>query len=232
MGGIEHRLDQMITQTDKALEGLAARLDEYKRLDPTERHVFLFWLITQGMTALDAERPILVGGGAVELYTCVRFATGDLDIVAPDRKTCSRILQALGFEHFKNEKYFVSRSLGALIDVHGTRLATRETTVDLVYRKVPLEVVGPEDCIAERLSSYRRHGSSLDLLNAFLIAYHNKDRIDMDHLLERIGSLDLWEQYRAIQDISRELVCHDSGVDEAAGQLIQFMKKGSRPCAF
>ena len=222
----------MVQQTDKALEHLSARLDEYKKLDPTERHIFLLWLITQGMTALNAERPILVGGGAVEFYTGVRFATGDLDIVAPDLDACGRILQALGFEHFAHQKYFVSRSLGALIDVHGTRLVPRERTIDLVYRKVPLEVVGPEDCIAERLAGYRRHGSSLDFLNAFLIAYHNKDRINMDHLQERIGALDLWEQYRAIQDVSRELVLHNIGSDEAAGRLIHFMKKGARPCAF
>ena len=222
----------MITQVDKAIEVLASKMAEYKKLDPSERHIFLFWILTQAITLLGADRPILVGGGAVEFYTGVRFATGDLDIVAPDVDSCAQVLASLGFQRPESSRHFVSRSLGALVDVHGARLVPSETTVDLVYRKVPLQLVGPEDCIAERLASYRRHGSSLDLLNAFLIAYHNKERLDIDHLQTRIGTLDLWEQYRAIQDISRELVCHHSGVDEAASELIHFMKKGPKPCAF
>jgi hypothetical protein len=155
-----------------------------------------------------------------------------VDIVAPDIEACGQALAAFDFHKPTGSKHFVNRSLGALIDVHGSLLATNEKTVELVYRKVPLQVVGPEDCITERLATYRRHGSSLDLLNAFLIAFHNNERLDIEHLQERVAALDLWEQYRAIQDISRELVCHHSGVDEAASELIHFMKKEPRSCAF
>jgi hypothetical protein len=222
----------MITTADKALEHLAEKLAEYKKLEPSERHIFLLWILTQAVTILGADRPILVGGGAVEFYTGVRFATGDLDIVAPDAGICAQALLSLGFQKPESDRHYVSRTLGALVDVHGVQLVPTETTIDLVYRKVPLQVVGPEDCIAERLASYRRHGSSLDLLNAFLIAYHNKERLDLDHLQDRIGTLDLWEQYSAIQDISRELVCHDTGADTAASELIHLMKQGPKPCAF
>jgi hypothetical protein len=222
----------MCANVDKAIQAIASNLSEYKKLDSTERHIYLHWVITRTMTLLGSERPVLVGGGAVEFYTGVRFATGDLDIVAPNVETCESALEKIGFQRVVGDKYYISRTLGALVDVHGSRLVSSERTIEVIYKKTPLSVVSPEDCIVERLASYRRHTSSLDLLNAFLISYHNRDRLDVLHLQERIGSLDLWEYYRTVQNISRELTLHESGVDEAAGELIQFMKRGPKPCAF
>lgn len=222
----------MTTSTDKALMSLSSKLDEYRQLDSIERQVFLFWIITQGITLLGAERPVMVGGGVVELYTGVRFATGDLDVVCPDESACDQVLKSIGFELIPRGNHYVNRDIGALVDIHGSKLFINEQTIELVYRKVPLLIVSPEDCIAERLASYRRHNSTLDLLNALLIAHHNKDRLDIEHLQTRIGSLDLWEYYRVIQEISRELVLHESGADVAAGYLIHFIKEGPSRCVF
>ena len=223
----------MTVHVDKALENLAGKLEEFRALEATpERHVFLLWLITRGMTLLGVERPILVGGGAVEFYTNVKFATGDLDIVASDEEACINVLKVLGFERPENSKHFVNRSIAALVEIHPGDLARKEEPVELVYRKVPLLLISPEDCITKRLAHYRRHGSSLDLLNAFLVSHHHQGRLDFERIQERIGALDLWEYYSVIQDISRRLICDQAGVDEAAGELIQFMKAGPKPCAF
>jgi hypothetical protein len=223
----------MLTDTAKALDSLSKCVREYKDLEATsERHLFLLWLITRGMTALGAERPILVGGGAVELYTSVRFATGDLDIVAPDIDTCEMVLRALDFEQPANSGHHVNRDIAALVEIHGGVLFKGEEPIELVYRKVPLLIASPEDCIAERLASYRRHGSSLDLLNAFLISYHQRDRLDVEHLQARVSALDLWDHLSAIQCIGRNLVLNMSGTDEAAAELIHLMKDGPAPCAF
>jgi len=223
----------MTTQTDKALHNLAARLPEFRRHEATpERHIFLLWMITRGVSILGGERPILVGGGAVEFYTGIRFATGDLDLIAPDRRACEETLDALGFERPEGSRHHVNRAMSALVEIHSTTLFKNEEPVELVYRKIPLMILSPEDSIAKRLESYRKHGSSLDLLNAFLIAYHQKDRIDVDRLAERINEAKLWDYYRPIQDIGRSLVCSQIGVDEAAAALIHFMKRGTRKCAF
>jgi len=222
----------MSTHPEKALESLAEKLSEYRGLDLSERHIFLLWIITQGMNILGAERPILVGGGAVEFYTGVRFSTGDLDLVVSHPGECEQVLSALEFLKARDSKYYVSRALGALVDIHGAKLGRSEKTVEVVYRKVPLLVVCPEDCVAERLAAFRKHGSSLDLLNAFFVAHHNHERLNAEHLHERIGAMVVWEQFRLIQSVSRNLVLHHTGVDEAAGELIQFMKKGVHTCAF
>jgi hypothetical protein len=223
----------MTTSTDKAILNLAKHLEEFRGVETTpERHIFLLWLITRGMTLLGAERPILVGGGAVEFYTGVRFATGDLDLVVLHADCCIEVLETLGFEKAGESNHWVNRNVAALVEIHRGHLAGKEEPIEVVYRKVPLLVVSPEDCIAERLASFRRHGSSLDLLSAFLVAYHHHSRLDQHRLQERIGAMDLWEDYSIIQDISRKLICDHGGVDEAAGDLIHFMKEGPRSCAF
>jgi hypothetical protein len=223
----------MPTNTVKILASLAAKVPDYQEVEATpERHIFLLWLITRGITTLGGDRPILVGGGAVEIYTGIRFATGDLDLVAPSMIECADTLDALGYTRPSHSKHFVNRTIASLVDVHESTLYGREEAIEVVYRKVPLLIVSPEDCIAERLASYRRHGSTLDILNAFLVSYHQKDRLDANRLSERIGALDLWDLFRPVQDIIRALVCKQAGVDEAAANLIHFMKKGGRECAF
>ena len=223
----------MATQTEKMFESLAESLPEYRRMETScERHVFLLWLLTRGVTMLGGERPILVGGGAVEFYTGVRFATGDLDLVAPDRDKCEEILEHLGFERPEGARHHVNRSVQALVEIHSEELFDDEEGIEVVYRKVPLLMVSPEDCIVERLTSYCKHSSTLDLLNAFLIMYHQRERLDVDRLAERISDEQLWDYYRPIQDIGRSLVCKQVGVDEVAAELIRFMKEGAKECGF
>jgi len=223
----------MDTRTEKAFQSVIMKLPAYRDLESTpERHIYLLWLITKGVTLLGGERPILVGGGAIEFYTGIRFATGDLDLVAPDKEICEGALKSLGYERPSELRHFVNRSISSLVEIHSTCLRADEEAVELVYRKVPLLLIGPEDCITDRLDKYSKHGSTLDLLNAFLVSYHQRDRIDISRLSHRLDSLDLWDFYRPIQDINRALVCSEIGADEAAASLIQFMKKGTRKCAF
>ncbi len=219
--------------TDIVFQSVITKLPDFRKLEITpERHVYLLWLITRTVTIIGGDRPILVGGGAIEFYTGIRFATGDLDLVAPDMEACREALKILGFERPKRARHFVNRTIAALVEIHSSQLKGNEEVIELVYRKVPLLLVSPEDCIVERLAKYRKHGSTLDLLNAFLVSFHQKDRINFEHLLEQIEARDLWDFYRPIQDIARELICNDIGADEAAAALIHFMKTGARECAF
>lgn len=223
----------MENRQGKVFNNLRDKLSQFKEMETSaERHIFLLWIITRGVTLLGGERPILVGGGAVEVYTGIRFATGDLDIVAPDKKITMEVLDALDFELPINTRHYVNRSINALVEIHGSKLKGKELPVELSYKKVPLLLVSPEDCIADRLAGYRKHGSTLDFLNAFLVSYHQEERLDAGHLAKTLDAQNLWDFYRPIQDIGRDLICDGIGADEAAASLIHFMKKGTRECAF
>lgn len=223
----------MVVKTDKAFYKIRQKLADYPDMEPTpERHIFLLSLITSATILLGGERPILVGGGAIEFYTGIRFATGDLDLVAPDMQKTIEALEMLGFKRPEGSQHFINRSISALVDVHSSRLYKGEEAVELIYNKVPLLIISPEDCLAQRLVSYKRHKSTLDILNAFLISYHQRDRLDEARVAERVGAVNLWSVYRPVQDIGRALVINDIGADEAAAALIRFMKKGEKECAF
>ncbi|MDV3455413.1 hypothetical protein RZN05_00340 [Sphingomonas sp. HF-S4] len=49
------------------------------------------------MTAQDFEPPILVGGGAVELYSNSAVTTGDFDLVTARQESLEHIFRSLGF---------------------------------------------------------------------------------------------------------------------------------------
>jgi len=217
----------------KSIHSVIARLPEFREFDTTpERHIYLLWLITRAVTILGGDRPILVGGGAVEFYTGVRFSTGDLDLVAPDKKACETALESLGFERPSKKRHYINRSISALVEIHGGKLKSDEEPVVVHYRKTPLLIVSPEDCLAERLQKFKKHGSTLDLLNAFLITFHQRERIKEETIVSRMEAKKLWKFYLPIQDISRALVLNEIGADEAAAELIHFMKEGKKECAF
>ncbi len=52
---------------------------------------------SDAMVALGHERPVLVGGGAVELYSQSAVTTGDFDIVTGRQAEFEGVLQRLGF---------------------------------------------------------------------------------------------------------------------------------------
>jgi len=223
----------MATGLDKNLDSLVLKLPEFRDMEFTpERHIFLLWALTSAVTHSGGERPILVGGGAIEFYTSTRFSTGDLDLIAPDMKITKEVLKELGFERPTGARHYVNRAMGALVEIHSSRLRQHEEAIELVYRKVPLLLISPEDCIVHRLASYKKHESTVDLLNSFMLAYHQADRLDMERLTSRLHEKKLWDYYIPIQDICRELVINQIGVDEAAASLIHFMNHGAKECAF
>lgn len=57
----------------------------------------LFARASTAMTAQGFESPILVGGGAVELYSNSAVTTGDFDLVTGRQETFEAVLRTLGF---------------------------------------------------------------------------------------------------------------------------------------
>jgi hypothetical protein len=53
--------------------------------------------VSEEMTAQGFERPVLVGGGAVEFYSGSRIATGDFDVITGRQEAFERLLVAHGF---------------------------------------------------------------------------------------------------------------------------------------
>ena len=65
--------------------------------DISERHLEIAAIVTEALQSVGVH-PIVVGGAAVEFFTGGEYATGDLDLIAPEGRELAVVMSALGFE--------------------------------------------------------------------------------------------------------------------------------------
>ena len=146
-------------------------------------------MVEQGYLA-----PILVGGGAVELYTSSKLMTGDFDIVTGRQEEFEAVLASLGFEkpvglghtmlgwmHPDLELGFevVSSSL-----YEGMADRDRVRLVDLAEDGTAA-IVSVEDMIADRLGQFAS-GTAPEMLGQALALFTLYPDADMDYLEQRV----------------------------------------------
>lgn len=121
----------------------------------------------QGAFEDRTKAPVLVGGGAVELFTGGAYTTGDLDFVGHVSVSAKRLLENAGFQrvgrHWKHEEAqlfieFPARSLEA---------GARATELD-AFGKI-VRVISPEDALVDRLAGWKFWKSDEHGVNAYLL---------------------------------------------------------------
>ena len=128
-----------------------------KQLLPIEneskRRAFFVALLGNEMTQRGAERPIVVGGEAVELYTQGRYTTGDIDIKAR-KDTLEAVLSDWGF--VREGRIWISKEYDMYVDWLGSSLdegaeAERRTNMIALAPGLEVRVISFEDIIVDRL---------------------------------------------------------------------------------
>lgn len=165
----------------------------------------LFARISEAMVAKGLARPVLVGGGAVEIYSNSAVNTGDFDLVTGQQAAFEAELQAHGFIrpsgpgvatrgwiHPELKLGFEVVS-STLLDGHADRERVRLIDVEN-DRKIA--VIAVEDMIADRLGQYAS-GTARDMLDQARILFALYPDADMDYMERRI----------------REESCGDYGID-------------------
>jgi hypothetical protein len=127
-------------------------------------------------------KPVLVGGGAVELYTAGAFVTGDIDLIG-DIKRVADALEEMGFvregRHFVKGKIFievVAPTTGARTD----EIKIQEKDIEGMVR-----VISIEDLIIDRLCACKWWRSQTDCEQARYLIGVYLDRCDRRYLAER-----------------------------------------------
>jgi hypothetical protein len=145
---------------------------------------------------------ILVGGGAVELYTKGWYTTGDLDVITTNRKRLITLLMEMGYErvserHFLKDEIFID-IVGSYFDRHSDEVAIKGT--DLKVR-----VISIEDIIIDRLCACIHWASAKDCEQAdYLLSSYFK-QIDMDYLMKRADAEQVLEKLEEIvQEVSQD----------------------------
>lgn len=157
------------------------KLDEITGLPdgPGRTAELVSWL--QSLFDSDEEKPVLVGGAAVELYTGGAYQTGALDLVGVVPRSVVLVLKDAGFE--RRGRHFIHEAGEIFIEIPSSGLDSDEEAVVLEVENQRVLVVDPEALVADRLAAWEVWKSPRDGANAWLIA---KGRA-LD--LERVRSL-------------------------------------------
>jgi hypothetical protein len=161
---------------------------------PTERKFVFVGVLNKH---LRRGRAVLVGGGAVELYTAGAYVTGDVDLIG-DREDILSLLTAAGFE--RQDRLFVSEPLELAVDVVGSTLRPTETVEVNEVGGYRVPIVSVEDAIVDRLLAAEYWKSRTDWEQAKLLLGAHFDTVDRARLEERARRNDVERKLRDLFD--------------------------------
>lgn len=146
------------------------------------------------MTSKGLEAPILVGGGAVELYSMSSINTGDFDFVTGTQSEFESELQNIGFVKPSGPGFatrgWIHPDLKLGFEVVGTSLldgmADRERVRLIDFAEDgQIAVICVEDLIADRMGQFAS-GTAQDMLDQARALYALHLDVDPDYLDRRI----------------------------------------------
>lgn len=132
---------------------------------PVRTAALVSWV--QGLYGTDENKPILVGGAAVELYTGGAYTTGDLDFVGTVPPVVASALKKAGFE--RRGRHWIHEVGEIFVEFPSSGLDSGEDSVVLEVEDQRVIVIDPEALIADRLAAWQVWKSSEDAINAWLI---------------------------------------------------------------
>lgn len=154
--------------------------------DRAERTLQIAAALSEALAAVGS-RPVLVGGGAVEIYTRSAYTTRDLDFVAAVTDEVERTMGELGFE--REGRHWVHRDLGIVVEFPGIALGPARS-VSMAVGDVELRIISVEDLIVDRLASWKHWGWDPDGAAAVLLLAIHTD-LDAARLRDRAGEEDV-----------------------------------------
>jgi hypothetical protein len=142
--------------------------------------------------------PVLVGGGAVEIYTRSAYTTRDLDFVAATTPAVDTLMADLGFE--KEGRHWAHEALGIVVEFPGTALGAAES-VSIDVDGSNLHIIAIEDLVVDRLAGWKRWGWDPDGAAATLLLSLHAD-LDAARLEQRAATEDVADALAAIRPLA------------------------------
>jgi hypothetical protein len=150
--------------------------------------------ISSEMDAQGFRPPILVGGGAVELYTQSALNTGDFDLVCSQQTRLEAIMTEHGFVRPKGAglslRGWIHLDLQLGFEVVGSRLLDGLADDDLLQvieigDHGTVAVISVEDLIADRMGQFAS-GSASEMLGQAKALFKLSKELDRDYMDRRI----------------------------------------------
>ena len=150
----------------------------------------------------DRETPVLVGGGALELYTGGAYTTDDFDFVGELPESVMQRLTAAGFS--KEGRHWVHERGEVFLELPGRRLQAHESARHLQAGRWKVLVLSPEDVLVDRLAAWQFWGSRLDALNALLLWQSMSARLDAKRLRKSASACGVEDSLQRLRRFARQ----------------------------
>jgi hypothetical protein len=148
------------------------------------------------------QEPVLVGGAAVELYTCGAYVTGDLDFVGSVPSGVARALVAAGFE--RRGRHWLHEAGEVFLEFPGSALQAGCEVV----------VISAEDALADRLAAWKHWESAVDGVNAWLLFSAQRNALDRRRLRRRVAALGAEDAWAELVALARRVRTRDATNEE------------------
>lgn len=162
--------------------------DEIARLRQTEdrlrRNLLFVALLDRKLgRPSPAQRPIVVGGTAVEFYTTGGYASADMDLVMLHPEDADRVLGSSGFE--RRGRYWLLPGTDLLVEFPGQTLTYAPGAYDRLTEVemgdgLAATIIGIEDILIGRLYAAVSERRANDRRWALEMAVLHRDRLDWD----------------------------------------------------
>ncbi|MCX6646698.1 MAG: hypothetical protein NTY09_10115 [bacterium] len=184
---------------------------------PSDRQLAVLSWLTKLSRDSGCADPVLVGCGAVELYTNASSSTGDHDIVTPDKEKLTHVLLDLGFQRSSNQRFVYHPGHSILFEFPATKLYSYVRTIKIEHDGIDCTVMSPEDVILDRLESFEASGGGTDLVYAYILFKSFWDYLDYERLRTCVKRRDIRESFRFIRSLREDAEkMHLSIMDQSA----------------
>ncbi len=189
--------------------------------DCAQRHLDILRWLTRLSDEFGYSKPILVGCGAVELYTSSCTATGDVDIITKDMIGLSAALLVLGFQRSNDQRFVYHPGYSILIEFPDTKLRPGEETISIDIGGTECRIISPVDLIVDRLETFEASGGGIDLVHAYQIYHLLQEELDHDRLRDRVRRADVRESFRFVRKLHDESGCPGLSIEEQGAKLVE-----------
>lgn len=137
----------------------------------------------QNLYAERGDRPVLVGGTAMELYTGGVYLTDDLDFVGTVPPLVEAALKEAGFGQFG--RHWIHEEERVFFVFHDKALEGGKRAVERLFGTYRVLLIRPEDLLVDRLVSWKYCESPLHGVQAYLLYSGTHWWMDVAHLRDR-----------------------------------------------
>jgi hypothetical protein len=181
---------------ERAAEFRAELEERLQGRSPQDRRLIFVGLLHEHLSEL-GEEIVLVGGGAVELYTSGAYTTADVDLVGRTSAVAS-LLEPAGFA--RDGRYFVAPELELVVEVPCRRLRETEDIRVVAFEDLETPVVSPEDILVDRLLAANLRESPTDRRQAVTLFAAHEDRFDHEALSEKARHHDVEDTLQEVRE--------------------------------